>query len=53
MSTIVVKAIQSSLMEAKVIFENREENRNEISKRSMGGKPSEKCTTDEASNSEE
>ena len=44
--------VKDELMNANVNF-NREDNKNEISKRSVGGKPSKKRTSNEKTNSEE
>ena len=38
MQTIVIESIKIALFEAKVMFSNKEEDENEISKRSMGRK---------------
>jgi len=51
MQTVVVGAIKVALLEAKVSFNNKEVNKNEVSEGSMGRKSSEERTPDEKADS--
>jgi len=54
LTAVVIETVKTELLNANVSFgKNKEDNKNEISKRSVGGKPHKKRPTDEAAESEE